>query len=253
MRKPYIVGNWKMNLDIQQGVELAAGLTFSEYNSDAVDVAIAPSFVSLAPINYYLNDNNSTVALAAQNVSEHEEGAFTGEVSVSMLKSAGVSTIIVGHSERRAIYNEDDEAINKKLRIALSNGFEVILCVGETLFQRDADAAYDVVLSQIALGLNDVPIDKIERVTVAYEPVWAIGTGKTATPADAQKMHAAIREKLKSLYGPVMAGKIRILYGGSVKPQNIKGLMNQPDVDGALVGGASLKYEDFLSIINYND
>ncbi|HAL86783.1 MAG TPA: triose-phosphate isomerase [Deferribacteraceae bacterium] len=250
MMKPYIVGNWKMNLDAAEGAELAGKLLHASIDYDTVDVGVAPAFPVLYPVKQTVASSKGRLAVVAQNVSAEEKGAFTGESSISMLKSVGVTSVIIGHSERRQIFGETDQLINKKVRLTLSHGLDVILCVGETLFEREADSHFETVTAQVAKGLKDVPVDKIEQVTVAYEPVWAIGTGVNASPSDAQAMHFRIREMLKSLYGPVIANKLRILYGGSVKPDNAKGLMNQPDINGALVGGASLKPEDFLGIIN---
>ena len=248
--KPYIVGNWKMNLDLTEGTELAGKILQASIDYESVDVAIAPSFPLINPLKMLVSGTKAKLAVVAQNMSAEEKGAFTGEVSPAMLKSVGASAVILGHSERRQIYGETDELINKKVRLALGYGFNVILCVGETLFEREAQSHFETVTAQAAKGLKDVPLDKIEQVAIAYEPVWAIGTGINASPADAQAMHAKIREVLKRLYGPVISNKIRILYGGSVKPDNAKGLLHQPDVNGALIGGASLKAEDFLGIIN---
>jgi triosephosphate isomerase len=251
MIKPYFVGNWKMNLNAVEAADLAGKLLHAGIDFDAADVSIAPGFPCLYPVKQTIESSRGKLILSAQNAGAEENGAFTGEVSVSMLKSVGVKSVIIGHSERRQIYGETDEIINKKLRLCLAYSLEVILCVGETLFERDSDIHVETVLAQVGKGLKDVPLDKIEHVTIAYEPVWAIGSGKNASPADAQAMHEAIREVVKRLYGPVLSSKMRILYGGSVKPDNIKGLMNQPDVNGALVGGASLKADDFISIINF--
>lgn len=248
--KPYIVGNWKMNLNLQEANALVLKLISLGINFDGVDVGIAPAFPIIYPISQSLENKMKGLVISAQNVAAEEKGAFTGETSISMLKSVGVQSVIIGHSERRHLFGETDEIVNKKVRLSLSHGLEVILCVGETLFEREADAHFETVTAQIGKGLKDVPVDKIERVTIAYEPVWAIGTGVNASPADAQAMHAKIREMLKKLYGPVIANKMRILYGGSVKADNAKGLMHQPDINGALVGGASLNAEDFLGIIN---
>lgn len=250
--KPYIVGNWKMNLDLQQSTDLAGKILHAGIDYESVDVAIAPAFPFINVIKVMTTGTKTRLAIAAQNMSSEDKGAFTGEVSPSMLKSAGASVVILGHSERRQIFGETDELINKKVRLALGYGLNVILCVGETLFERDAQSHFETVAAQTAKGLKDVPLDKIEQVAIAYEPVWAIGTGANASPADAQAMHARIRDILKRLYGPVISNKIRILYGGSVKPENAKGLLHQPDVNGALIGGASLKAEDFLGIINYS-
>lgn len=250
--KPYIVGNWKMNLDLAEGTELAGKLLQASIDYDSVDVAIAPSFPLINPLKVLTASTKAKLTIAAQNMAGEEKGAFTGEVSPSVLKSVGASAVILGHSERRQLYGETDGLINQKVRLALSYGLGVILCVGETAFEREAESHFETVAAQTAKGLKDVPLDKIEQVAIAYEPVWAIGTGVNASPADAQAMHASIRDILKRLYGPVISNKIRILYGGSVKPDNARGLLNQPDVNGALIGGASLKAEDFLAVINFS-
>ena len=253
MRKPLIFGNWKMNLDMKQSDDLVRSLLGVKIDYRVVDVGVAPDFCSLASVVKTIKDMGVPISVAAQNMSAEEKGAYTGEVSADMILSTGADTVILGHSERRNLYGETDEVINLKVRQALRLKLNVILCVGELLEEREANVAVEKVLYQLSMGLNGVDTDGVQDVTLAYEPVWAIGTGKTATPADAQEMHAAIRGQLSKLYGPVIARKLRILYGGSVKPDNIGALMLREDVDGALVGGASLNAGDFVKLINFNN
>jgi triosephosphate isomerase len=252
MRKPLIFGNWKMNLDMKESDDLIRSLLAVKINFDQVEVGVAPDFCSLAKVAETIRDMGTPISVASQNMSSQEKGAFTGEVSPAMVLSTGADTVILGHSERRAIYKETDEEINEKVKLALRYKLNVILCVGELLEERDSRVDVEKVLYQIGMGLKGVPTDRIEKVVIAYEPVWAIGTGKTATPADAENMHAEIRKYLGKLYGPVIANKIRILYGGSVKPENISALMLRENIDGALVGGASLDPSSFAKLINFN-
>jgi len=251
MRKPLIYGNWKMNLDVKQSDDLIRSLLAVKLEHNVVEVGVAPDFCSLSTVAKTVRDMGAPISVAAQNISQHEKGAFTGEVNVDMAMTAGADSVILGHSERRTIFGETDELINEKVRLALRCRLNVILCVGELLSEREAGVHIEKVLYQLGMGLKGVSTDRVGNVVVAYEPVWAIGTGKTATPADAEEMHAAIRKFLSRLYGPVVANKIRILYGGSVKPDNIGALMLRENVDGALVGGASLNADDFIKIINY--
>lgn len=252
MRKPLIAGNWKMNLILSDAEELVNKLIpASKEVSDSVDVAIAPSFVNLQHINNILNNNNSEIKIFAQNFYFEKSGAFTGEVSLGMLDCIGVKSSIVGHSERRTIFGEDDSLINKKTTSGLDKGFEIILCVGEHLAERENGAHFDVVITQLGNALKSVTSEMLSKLTIAYEPVWAIGTGKTASSNDAQLMHKSIRKFLSDKYDKTIADRIRILYGGSVKPDNIKELMGMDDIDGALVGGASLVAEHFIKLINY--
>jgi len=246
MRKKYIAGNWKMNKTPTEGAAFIQKLetALKEY---PVKVMVAPSFAGLAHASQVLG--SSSLILGAQNMSSEESGAHTGEVSPTMLKDLGVKTVILGHSERRATYGETDELINKKVALALSHGFEVILCVGETLPEREAGKAETVTLGQLAKGLSGVSPDLLHQVVIAYEPVWAIGTGKTATPQDADSMHKAIRDKIANLYSKAAADAMIIQYGGSVKPDNAQELLGMANIDGALVGGASLKIEDFSAIV----
>lgn len=249
MRKPYIAGNWKMNLTVPQAVELAKGLVAAIKTTDC-KVAIAPNFTCLDAVSKVVR--GTPIRLACQNCATEEKGAYTGETSVDMLQAVGVQTIILGHSERRTYYGETDAVINQKVRLALSKGFEVILCVGETLAQREAGQAEAVVNAQLEGGLAGVSFDEMARVVIAYEPVWAIGTGKTATPQDAQAVHRAARTKIASLYNSAIAESTVIQYGGSMKADNVKELLAMDDIDGGLIGGASLKVETFEPIVHFN-
>jgi len=246
-RKKFVCGNWKMHKTVGEAValvqEVAAGLGEAE---GGVQVAVAPPFTALQPVAQVLR--GGSVELAAQNVHWEPQGAFTGEVSAAMLADAGCKHCIVGHSERRQLFGETDETVRKRVGAVLSAGLLPIVCVGETLQEREAGRTLEVVERQVRAALGGIPSAALAAVTVAYEPVWAIGTGKTATSAQAQEVHAAVRAILRELGGEV-AAQIRIQYGGSVKPENAAELMSQPDVDGALVGGASLKAKDFLAIV----
>ena len=247
MRKPFIAGNWKMNTDRRGAVGLATGLAQELRDIETVDIAVCPPFVYLDAVAGALNSSN--IALGAQDVYFEPNGAFTGEISCAMLKDVGCTYAIVGHSERRHKIGETDELINKKISAAISSGLLPILCVGELLEQRQADKTEAVVTTQIKAGLAGLHSDKVLAVTVAYEPVWAIGTGVTATAEQAQEVHAMIRGLLADMYDQSVAGQIRIQYGGSAKPANTAELMACGDVDGLLVGGASLKVDDFAAMI----
>ena len=248
MRRPYLAGNWKMSLNRRSALELASALRDYLSSGDAgVDVGVFPSFVYLEEVARALA--GSPVIVGAQNCCDEAEGAFTGEVSVSMLKDVGASTVILGHSERRHIYGEADELIGRKASAALSAGLDVILCVGETLGEREESATETIVGTQLRGGLAAVAAADMDRVTIAYEPVWAIGTGLTATPAQAQAVHAYLRGLLSGLYTDEVADRVRIQYGGSVKPSNAAELLSMADIDGALVGGASLTADNFIPIL----
>lgn len=247
MRKPLIAGNWKMFLDVNEAKALVKGICESDISYSKVDVLLAPSFTNIYPVSEEVKKYSKPIAVAAQNIYFEDSGAYTGEVSAAMLKSAGASCVIIGHSERRNIFKECDCVLNKKVHKALSSGFGVILCVGEKLEERESCVATEVVISQLGKSLKDVT--DLSNVIIAYEPVWAIGTGKTASKEDAQVMHSAIRSFILNKYGQNAAENIRILYGGSVKPENAGELISMPDIDGALVGGASLKADQFLAII----
>lgn len=249
MRRPFIAGNWKMHLDVNSGVELARSLVEVTDGIEDRDILICPGFPLLSDI--YSVINGSKIMLGAQNVHYEKQGAFTGEVSADMLKSVGCSYVILGHSERRHIFGEDDDLINKKVLNAINSGLKPILCVGELLEEREAGKTEEVVKNQVINALKGITETMIKSLTIAYEPVWAIGTGKTATPEDANDVHILIRNVISDLYNREIADNLRILYGGSVKPENIDSLMAMGNIDGALVGGASLKLESFERIIKF--
>lgn len=248
MRRPFIAGNWKMNTDSSLSVALAKAICDGAKTMlDDMSVAVCPPFVYLAAVGQAIKGTG--VALGAQDVYFQPNGAFTGEISVAMLKDVGCTYVICGHSERRHILGEADELINRKLHAVLAGGLRPILCVGELLEQRDANLTESVVEKQLTDGLAGVTASQMSFVTIAYEPVWAIGTGRTATPDQAQQVHAFIRKRLAQMYGRDVADATVIQYGGSVKASNAGELMAQPDVDGLLVGGASLKADEFIGII----
>ena len=247
MRKNIVAGNWKMNNDLPQTESLINDLKKQNQTSDA-EVMIAPTYVNLQSASKQLE--NSSVEVIAQNMHFAESGAYTGEVSASMLRSAGIQTVILGHSERRAYFNETDELLAKKIDAALSNDMRVIFCFGEELVDRKSGNEEDVVESQIKNALFHLEGSAFKNIVLAYEPVWAIGTGETASPEQAQDMHAFIRRTLDAKYGSKVADDMTILYGGSVKPNNANEIFGKPDVDGGLIGGASLKAEDFFAIVN---
>jgi triosephosphate isomerase len=248
MRKPFIAGNWKMNTDSHTGVELAERIASESMDvSGQVTLAVCPPFVYLHAVAKALS--SSGVSVGAQDVYFEPKGAFTGEISTSMLKDIGCTYCLCGHSERRHVIGETDELINKKTIAAIGGGLLPILCVGELLEEREASQTDEIVTRQLENGLAGLSAEKISAVTIAYEPVWAIGTGLTATTQQAQEVHDFIRNLLVKMYDKQIAEEIRILYGGSVKPGNAKELMEGPDIDGLLVGGASLKADDFLAII----
>jgi len=248
-RKYLIAGNWKMNKTPGEAAELAAEVRKMKMGPGTRKM-VAPSFVCLPGVAGVLK--GSDVTLAAQNMASVEEGAHTGETSVLMLKELGVESVILGHSERRHVYGESDELINAKVKLALSHGMEVILCIGETLEEREAGKVEDVCFGQLEKGLSGVSADEMKNIVIAYEPVWAIGTGKTAPPGDAQAVHKACRGKIAGLYSPTVADSVIIQYGGSVKPGNAAELMAQNDIDGALVGGASLDADSFAGIVAFD-
>jgi triosephosphate isomerase len=249
MRTPLIAGNWKMYKTIAEAVELAEALLRDLSEVRDREVLICPPYTALHALSPLLQE--TPIGLGAQDVFYEEQGAYTGAISPLMLKDVGCAYTIVGHSERRQIFGDTDTIVNRKLRAALRHELRGILCVGETKPERDTGAAETVVVGQLRAGLADVGAADLPNVVIAYEPVWAIGTGDTATPADAQAMHATIRRTLTELYGQAASEQIRIQYGGSVKPDNVDELMAQQDIDGALVGGASLKAESFLRIVQF--
>jgi triosephosphate isomerase len=248
VRNPFIAGNWKMNKTIRESVEFAR-LLVNKYDGIDRKIVIAPPFPALHAVGQTLKGSN--IHLSAQNLHEQQSGAFTGEVSAGMLADAGCEYVIVGHSERRTLFGETDNVINKKLKIGISFGLMPIFCIGETLAEREEGQTFTVIDRQIKEGLNNLKTDDIKRCVIAYEPVWAIGTGRTATPEQAQEVHAYIREIIKKEYGEGVSEFVAVIYGGSVNPSNISGLMAQPDIDGALVGGASLDIESFVRIIQF--
>ena len=250
MRKPVIAGNWKMYKTLGEAVDTALALKPLVANANHCEVIIAPVFTAIKTVADRLEGSN--IRVAAQNCStEIEEGAHTGEVTAAMLRDVGATYAIVGHSERRQLYSETDSMVNKKCAAALASGLNAIVCVGESLEQREQGTAERVVSGQLTGGLSGLTASDLDRIIVAYEPVWAIGTGRTASPEQAQEMHAFIRRVFMERHSDQAANELRILYGGSVKPDNIAGLMSQKDIDGALVGGASLKAESFAQIVNY--
>jgi triosephosphate isomerase len=247
-RPYYIAGNWKMHKTRAEAAELAKALA-AQLKDGKHKYLVAPSFTLLETVAPIVKGTN--IRLGAQNCAAEEQGAHTGEVSVLQLKDLGVQTVILGHSERRHLYHEDNALINKKLKLALQHGFEVILCIGELLEEREAGKAEQVCQTQTVKGLEGVSAADLDRIVIAYEPVWAIGTGKTATPEDADAIHAFVRKVIAGLYGQAAAEKILIQYGGSVKPENAAQLMAKENIDGALVGGAALKAETFVPIAKF--
>jgi len=248
-RKPYVGGNWKMNLTANESVELATALADRFTAQSQVEASVFPALPYLGQVGNALATKNSPIKLGAQNFYHQPNGAYTGEVSLAMLKDVGASVVLIGHSERRHVLGEPDTLINDKVLAALEAGFEVILCIGEKIEQREADKTDHINTGQLGYGLAGVGDEQMARVTIAYEPVWAIGTGKTATPDDAQNTHEVIRQALGFLYNDDIANSVRIQYGGSCKPSNAAELFAQPDIDGGLIGGAALKPDDFLAIL----
>jgi triosephosphate isomerase len=248
-RKPIIAGNWKMNKTSFEARDLASKLLPLVSGVKDRDILLAPPFTALSAVAEAIKGTN--VALSAQNLFWEDKGAFTGEISAEMLLDLGCKYVIIGHSERRQYFGETDETVNKKVKQAFKKGLLPILCVGETLTEREAGKLMEVISRQVTGGLKDITAEDMKKVVIAYEPVWAIGTGKTATPEQANEVHALIREKVKSLYTADIAAGLRIQYGGSVTPENVSSLMAKPDIDGALVGGASLKPESFAALVNF--
>lgn len=247
MRKNIVAGNWKMNNDIQQSYHLLEEISSKKPKTDT-EIIVAPSFVNLSLAVEKLK--GKSIKVAAQNAHQNESGAFTGEVSIPMLKSAGIETVILGHSERRAYFGETNSLLAEKINTALKYDFTVIYCFGEDLSERKAEKHFDVVENQIKEALFHLKTENWKNIVLAYEPVWAIGTGETATPEQAQEIHAFVRQTIASQYGSTVANQVSILYGGSVKPDNAKEIFANPDVDGGLIGGASLKADDFLKIVD---
>ena len=248
-RRPILAGNWKMNMTATQARELASKLVQLVSGIKDRDIVLGPPFTSLSAVAETIKGSN--IGLSAQNLHWEDKGAFTGEVSAEMLLDLGCRYVIIGHSERRQYFGETDETVNRKAKQALRKGLLPILCVGETLAEREAGKLNDIIGRQVTGGLKDISADDMKKVVIAYEPVWAIGTGKTATPEQANEVHALIRQKVKALYSADIAEGLRIQYGGSVTPENISTLMAMPDIDGALVGGASLKPESFAALVKF--
>jgi triosephosphate isomerase len=247
MRKPFIAGNWKMHKTINQAIELTVGIKRELSNFQKADIAVFPPFTALDNVSDTLRETD--IKLGAQNMFWEETGAFTGEVSCAMLKDCGCEYVIIGHSERRKYFFETDTTVNKRIKAALLGGITPIFCLGETLEEREADKTLSVINTQLVGGLEGISQAQIANIVIAYEPVWAIGTGKTATPQQAQEVHAFIRDWVKNTYSLTISSGILILYGGSVKPANISELMKEEDIDGALVGGASLDVASFVEIV----
>ena len=249
MRTPFIAGNWKLHNTITTSTQLAREIVATVGNKEKIEIAIAPVFTALPAVAAICAD--TSIGVAAQNCHCIDSGAFTGEVSAPLLLDAGCNYVIIGHSERRQIFRESDNFINAKVFAALKAGLKTIICIGETLEQRENDQLFEVITTQVTTALNEIEEHQLEHVVIAYEPVWAIGTGKTATSGQAAEVHAFIRGLIRGIYSEQAATAMRIIYGGSVKPNNISELMAEDDIDGALVGGASLNADDFSAIINY--
>ncbi|MCE5347719.1 MAG: triose-phosphate isomerase [Bacteroidales bacterium] len=249
MRKKIVAGNWKMNMDLTEGLKLAGSIDnyFKEKPLGKAGVILCTPFIHLASVSEILK--HGKIALGAQNCASEASGAYTGEVSAWMVKSTGAEYVIIGHSERRTYYHEDDKLLNKKTLLAMNAGLKVIFCCGEVLSEREAKKHFIIVKRQLEEGLFSLTEEQMDNIIVAYEPVWAIGTGLTATPDQAQEMHQYIRTLVKEKYGNDCAKKLPILYGGSCKPSNAAEIFSKPDVDGGLIGGASLKKDDFVSIV----
>lgn len=250
-RVPLIVGNWKMHRDHLEAIQLVQKVAYHLTEEDLAEqeVVVCPSFVALRSVQTLIQSDRLAIQLGAQDCHDRDEGAFTGEVSAPMLARLDVRYVLVGHSERRVLFGEDDAVVNAKARAVLRHGMRPVVCVGESLEEREDGRAVDVVTGQLRASLAGITITDPAALVVAYEPVWAIGTGRTATPEDAQELGAAVRDVLASLLGVEVAAGVRVLYGGSVKPGNIRSLMVLPDVDGVLVGGASILAEDFALIV----
>ena len=249
VRKPIIAGNWKMNNLTSDSASLVNALRQNVSDVQDREIVVCPPFTSLDIV--IKNAGESNISVGAQNLYFEEKGAYTGEISPAMIKDVGCSHVIIGHSERRQYFGETNQSVNKKIFAALKVNLTPIVCIGETLAEREANKTFDVIGKQIKEGLVKLSKDQMLKLVIAYEPVWAIGTGKTATPEQAEEVHAFIRKELGKMFDKDVAGKTRILYGGSVKPDNIKELMAKENIDGALVGGASLKADSFINIIKY--
>ncbi len=254
-RTPLMAGNWKMHLNHLEAIAHVQALAFSltDDDFDAVEVAVMAPFTDLRSVQTLVDADKIRIAYGSQDISAHDGGAYTGEVAGSMLSALGCTYAVVGHSERRAYHAEDDEVVNSKVKAAFRHDLVPVLCIGEEQEIREAGTHVEHTLAQLDGGMADIPADEAARIVIAYEPVWAIGTGLTASPEDAQEMCAAIRVRLGELYDAELAGKVRILYGGSVKAANAAAIMAGADVDGGLVGGASLQAEEFAGIVKYRE
>ena len=250
-RLPFMAGNWKMNKTTGEAIDLVRELKAAISGVKGVEVAVAPPFTALYAVCKELE--GSSIRLAAQNLYWEEKGAFTGEVSPLMLKEVGCHYVIIGHSERRQFFGETDETVNRRIKAALAQGLKVIFCIGEILKEREEGKTFSVIERQVEDGLKNLSDKEMKNIVIAYEPVWAIGTGKTATPGQAEEVHWFIRGKIEKLYSLKVSEEIRIQFGGSVTPENIKGLMEQGNIDGALIGGASLKAESFSKIVRFKE
>lgn len=249
MRKPLMAGNWKMNKTVAEAVDMVKALKTAVADVKDVEILVCPTFTSLYAVNNEIKGSN--INLGAQNLFWEAKGAFTGEISPAMVKDCGCSYVIIGHSERRQYFGETDETVNKRAKAAFASGLIPVVCVGETLDEREKNVTFKVIETQIRGGMANLSAEEASTVVIAYEPVWAIGTGKTATPEQAQEVHAFIRKLYKEIYNDA-ADKVRILYGGSVNPKNVSELMKQPDIDGGLVGGASLEADSFAQLVKYS-
>jgi len=249
MRKKIVAGNWKMNMDLAEGLKLASSIDkyFNEKPSNKATVILCTPFIHLAGAHEILK--HGKVALGAQNCASEASGAYTGEISAWMVRSTGAEYVIIGHSERRSYYNEDDKTLNKKTLLAINSGLKVIFCCGEVLKEREDKKHFMIVKRQLEEGLFPLSVEQMDKIVLAYEPVWAIGTGLTASPEQAQEMHKYIRDLVREKYGNDCAKKLPVIYGGSCKPSNAAEIFSKPDVDGGLIGGAALKKEDFTAIV----
>jgi len=252
LRKPVIAGNWKMNLTSSQAVALVNDLYKEIDGYDAVDAVVCPPFVDIPAVASAIRDGDMKLGLGAQNMHWEESGAYTGEVSPTMLLDFGVQYVIIGHSERRQLFGETDQGVNRKVSSAIAHGLTPIMCCGETLKQREAGETGNIVTNQVKCGLFEIPNAEASHVIIAYEPIWAIGTGMAATSEDADEVCSLIRETVADIYDRGLADGLRIQYGGSVSPSNVDELMSMPNIDGALVGGASLKPGDFARLVRFN-
>lgn len=245
MRKKIVAGNWKMNLSLEEALSLQDEINKTYSNENCEVILFSPSIYLTE-----LKKNETKITIGAQNAFPKDSGAFTGEISIAQLKNIGIHHLLIGHSERRSLFHEENELLKEKVTVALEKGFQIIFCVGEELEDREKGTYKDLILNQLKDSLFHISTDDLKNVVIAYEPVWAIGTGKTASSDQANEVHAFIREAIEEKYGKLSAAETRILYGGSCKPENAEELFEQPNIDGGLIGGASLKANDFLSIIN---